>query len=130
MLFYIVKCFTVNLKKFATDAVGSLNLNRINENVEGKIGLVSVAFGETDHEVDEVGALDADRTHVGNHAAKLGRLAFDGGLEIGKACGGFFEAGGGLLAEHVELNFEAEQGLEDAVVEVAGNAAAFGLNGT
>src|SRR5246127_155794 len=29
MFFYVVECFTVNLEKFATDAVGSLHLHRI-----------------------------------------------------------------------------------------------------
>src|SRR5277367_5979551 len=129
MLFYVVKCFTVNLEELATDAVGSLNLNRINENVEREGGLVSEAFSEPDHEVDEVGALDTDRAHVGDHAAKLGGLAFNGLLEIGEAVGGLFWAGGGLFAEHVELNLEAEQGLKDAVVEIAGDTAALGFNG-
>ncbi len=129
MLFYVVECFTVNLEELATDAVGSLNLNRINENVEGESGLVSEAFGETDHEVDEVGALDADRAHVGNHAAELGGLAFDGLLEVGEAGGGLFGAGRCLFSEHIELNLETEQGLQDAVVEIAGDTAAFGLDG-
>src|SRR3984885_3513053 len=126
MFFYVVECLTVNLEELATDAVGSLNLNRINENVEGESGLVAKALGETDHEIDEVGALDTDRAHVGDHAAELGGLAFDGLLEVGEAAGGLFGRGGDLFAKHVELNLEAEQGLEDAVVEVAGNAAALG----
>src|ERR1700760_4985883 len=129
MLFYVVECFTVNLEKLATDAVGSLNFNRINENVKGESGLVSEAFCETDHEVDEVRALDPDGAHVGDHAAELSGLTFDGLLEIGEAGGSLFGAGAGLLAKYVELNLEAEQGLEDAVVEVAGDAAAFGLDG-
>ena len=128
MLFYVVKCFTVNLKEFAAHTVGSLNLNRINENVEGECGLVSEAFGETDHEIDEVGALDADRAHVGHHAAELGGLAFDGLLEVGEAREGLVGAGCSLFSEHVELNFKTEQGLEDAVVKVAGDTAAFGLD--
>src|SRR6202451_1294761 len=110
MFFYVVKCFTVNLKEFAAHTVGSLNLNRINENVEGECGLVSKAFGETDHEIDEVGALDTDRAHVGDHAAELGGLAFDGLLEVGEAAGGLFGGGSDLFAKHVELNLEAEQG--------------------
>src|SRR5580692_7213559 len=130
MLFYVVECFTVNLEELATNAVGSLNLNRINENVEGEGGLVAEAFCETDHEIDEVGALDTDGAHVGNHAAELSGLAFDGLLEVGKAGGSFFGAGSSLFSEDVELNLEAEQSLKDAVVEVAGNTAAFGLDGT
>src|ERR1700749_959221 len=130
MLFYVVECFTVNLEELAANAVGSLNLNRINENVEGERGLVAEAFGETDHEVDEVGALDTDRAHVGDHAAELGGLAFDGLLEVGEAASGLLRGGGDLFAEDVELDFEAKQGLEDAVMEVAGDAAAFGLDGT
>src|ERR1700729_2688193 len=126
MLFYVVKCFTVNLKELAADTIGSLNLNRINENVEGESGLVSEAFRETDHEVDEIGALDTDRAHVSNHAAELGGLTLHGLLEIGKAGEGLIGAGHGLFSEDVELNLEAEQGLEDAVVEVAGDTATFG----
>src|ERR1700722_7014603 len=119
MLFYVVKCFTVNLKEFAAHPIGSLNLNRINEYVEGQRGLVSEAFGETDHKVNEVGALDADRAHVGHHAAKPGGLPFGGLLEVGEAGEGLIRAGSSLFSEHVELNLEAEQGLKNAVVEVA-----------
>ncbi len=36
---------------------------------------------------------------------------------------------GELLAEYAELDFEAEQGLQDAVVQIAGNAAALGFDG-
>src|ERR1700733_612441 len=129
MLFYVVECFTVNLEELATHAIGRLNLNRINENVEGESGLVSEALGETDHEVDEVGALDADRTHVGNHAAELGGLAFDGLLEVGEAGGGLVWAGRFLFSQDIQLNLETEQGLQDAVVEIAGDTAAFSLDG-
>src|SRR6202451_798162 len=105
MLFYVVKCFTVNLKELAADTVGSLNLNRINENVEGQGGLVSEAFGETDHEIDEVGALDPDRAHVGDHAAELGGLAFDGLLEVGEARERLVGAGWRLFLEDRVLDF-------------------------
>src|SRR5579862_3237388 len=129
MLFYIVECFTVNLEKLAADAVGSLNLNRINEYIKGQGRLVSEAFGETDHQVNQVGALDTDGAHVRNHAAELRGLPFDGLLEVGEAAGGLLGGRSDLLAKDVELNLEAEQGLEDAVVEVAGDTAAFGLDG-
>src|ERR1700722_20954256 len=119
MLFYVVKCFTVNLKELATHSIGSLNLNRINENVEGQSGLVSEAFGETDHEINEVGALNADRAHVCNHAAERGGLAFDGLLEDGQARGSLVGAGAGLFSQDIELNLETEQGLEGAVVGIA-----------
>src|SRR5579862_8364349 len=128
MLFYVVECFTVNLEELAANAVGSLNLNRINENVEGERGLVSEALGETDHEVNEVGALDTDRAHVGNHAAELRGLAFDGLLEVGEAGGGLFGAGAGLFSQDIQLDLETEQGLQDAVVEIAGDTAAFTLD--
>src|SRR5579863_1731272 len=105
MLFYIVECFPVNLEQLATDAVRSLNLNRINEYIEGESGLVSKTFGEADHQVDEVGALDADRAHVGNHATELRRLPFDGLLEVGEAAGGLLGGNGDLFTEDVELNF-------------------------
>src|SRR5579863_1750635 len=129
MLFYVVECFTVNLEKLAADAIGSLNLNRINEYIKGQGRLISEAFGKTDHEVDQVSALDTHRAHVRNHAAELRRLAFDGLLQVREAPGGLLGACGDLFAKDVELNLEAEQGLENAVVEVARDAATFGLDG-
>src|ERR1700730_17806359 len=35
MFFYVIKCFTVNLEKFAADAVRSLHFDGIDEDVQG-----------------------------------------------------------------------------------------------
>src|ERR1700675_4965044 len=129
MLFYVVECFTVNLENLAADAVGGVEVGGSDHDVEGQSGFVAVALGETLHEVDEVGTLDAQGPEVGDHAAELGGLVFYGVLEVSEA--GFGLVGGGydFAAEDIELDFDAEQGLENAVVEVAGDAAAFAFDG-
>ena len=42
---------------------------------------------------------------------------------------GLIGGAGDAAAEDVQLDFDAQQGLENAVVEVAGDAAAFGFDG-
>src|SRR5580704_18228195 len=129
MLFYVVECFTVNLENLAADAVGSMEVGGFDHDVKGQGGLVAVALGETMHEVDKIGALDAEGTQVGDHAAELGGLVFYRVLEVAEAGFGLIGGGRDLTAEDVELDFDAEEGLEYAVVEVAGDAAAFAFNG-
>src|SRR5580698_3740202 len=60
MLFYVVECFTVNLENLATDAVGSVQVGGFDHDVEGQGGFVAVALGETLHQIDEIGALNAE----------------------------------------------------------------------
>src|SRR6266478_5065340 len=119
MLFYIVECFTVNLENLATDAVGSAQLGRIDEQIEGDRGFVAVALGEAPHEVNQIGTLHAQRPEVGDGLAELGALVSDGQLRRGR----------GLSAQNVELDFDAKERLKYPIVEVARNAAAFGLDG-
>src|SRR5580693_3837097 len=129
MLFYVVECFTVNLENLAADAVGSAQLGGIDEQIEGNGGFVAIAFGETAHEINKVGALDAERAEVGNDLAEFGTLVFDGLLEGGEAVDGLVWGGRDAAAEDINLDFDAEEGLENAVVEVAGDAAAFSFDG-
>src|SRR5262249_21262666 len=49
MLFYVVECFTVNLENLAAHAVGSVGLDRTDEQIQGKGGFVAVPLGETTH---------------------------------------------------------------------------------
>src|SRR5262245_40489834 len=72
MLFYVVECFPVNLEKLPTNAVGSAQIRRIHEEIEGQIGLVSEAFGEAPHEVYEVGRLHPHRLQVGHEMPQFG----------------------------------------------------------
>ncbi len=50
-------------------------------------------------------------------------------LEIAEAGFGLVGGGGDAAAEDVELDFDAEESLENAVVEVAGDAAPFAFDG-
>src|SRR5580704_11734874 len=129
MLFYVVECFTVNLENLATDAVGSAKLSGINEEIEGHSGFIAVALGETAHEIHKVGALHAEGAEVGDRLAELGTFVADGLLEVGEAGDGLLRSRGNAAAEDVELDFDAEESLENAVVEVAGDAAALGFDG-
>jgi hypothetical protein len=128
MLFYVVECFTVNLENLAADAVGGVEVSGFDHDVEGQGGFVAVALGETLHEVDEVGTLDTQGPEVGDHAAELGGLVFYGVLEVAEAGFGLVRGGDDFAAEDIELDFDAEEGLENAVVEVAGDAAAFAFD--
>src|SRR5580692_4994998 len=75
-------------------------------------------------------AADAVRSvEVGDHSAELGGLVFDGVLEIAKAGFGLVRGGRDLAAEDVKLDLDAEEGLKNAVVQVARNAAAFAFDG-
>src|ERR1700676_3893232 len=68
MLFYVVECFTVNLENLAADAVGGVEVGGFDDDVEGQGGFVAETLGETLHEIEEIGALDAEGTQVGDHA--------------------------------------------------------------
>src|SRR3984957_4889244 len=105
MLFYVVECFTVNLENRAAHAVGGVEVGGFDHDVERQSGFVAVALGKTLHEVDQVGALDAEGPEVGDHAAELGGLVFYSVLEVAKA--GFGSVGGGadFAAGDVEVTF-------------------------
>src|SRR6266481_4183594 len=130
MLFYNVECFTVNLENLATDAVGSAQLGRINEQIQGDGGFVAVALGETAHQIDQIGALHAQRAKVRDDLAQLRTLILDRLLEAGEAADGLFRGGGYAAAQDVQLDFDAQEGLKNAVVQVACYAAALGFDGT
>src|SRR6185437_1334305 len=129
MLFYVVKCFTVNLENLAADAVGSVQVGGFNHDVQGQGGFVAEAFSESVHQVDEVGALDAQWAQVGDHAAKLGGLVFYGLLEVAQAGDGLVGSSGDPAPEDVELDFDTQEGLQDPIVEIPGDAAALAFNG-
>src|SRR5258708_11484692 len=129
MLFYVVECFTVNLEDFAADAVGSAQLGRIDEQIKGDRGFIAIALGETAHQVNQIGTLYAQRAEVRDGLAELGTLVFYGLLEAGEAGDGQLRCGRGLSPQNVPLNFDTQKGLKYSIVKVAGNTAAFGLNG-
>src|SRR5580693_1767596 len=129
MLFYVVECFTVNLENLATDAVRSVQVVGFDDDIEGQSGFVAETLSETLHQVEEIGALDAEGAEVGDHASELGGLVFHSVLKVAEAGFGLVWRDGDPAAEDVELNLDAEQGLENAVVKVAGDAAAFAFDG-
>src|SRR5712692_3782979 len=109
MLFYVVECFPVNLENLAANAVGGAQLCRIDEQVQGNGGFIAIALGESAHEINEIGALDAQGAQVGDGLAELGGLVFNGLLKIRKGVGGLFRSGGNAAAEDVQLDFDAEE---------------------
>jgi hypothetical protein len=129
MLFYVVKCFTVNLENLATDAVRRAQLCRIDKQIKGDRGFVAVTFGETAHEVYQISALYAEGAKVSDDLAELSTLVFDGLLKGGEAGNGLIRRGRDTAAEDVQLDFDAEKGLENPVVKVASDAAAFCFDG-
>src|SRR3970282_1720476 len=106
MFFYVVECFSVNLKEVAADAVGYLQAGIVKEQVKRHSGLVAEAFSKPAHQVHQVGALNAKGTQVGDKAAQFFALVLDGLLERGQASGGLLGRLGQLPTEDVELDFQ------------------------
>ena len=104
MLFYVVECFSVNLENLAADAVGGAQLGGIDEQIKGDGGFVAVAFCKTAHQVNQIGALYAERTEVRDDLAELGALIFDRLLEAGEAADSVFWGGRCPAAQDVELD--------------------------
>jgi hypothetical protein len=129
MLFYVVECFTVNLENLAADAVGGAQLGGIDEQIKGDGGFVAVAFCKTAHQVNQIGALYAERTEVRDDLAEFGALIFDRLLEAGEATNSVFWGGRCPAAQDVELDFDAQEGLQDSIMKIAGDAAALGFDG-
>src|SRR6266849_8898847 len=129
MLFYVVECFSVNLENLAADAVRSVQLCRIDQQIQGDRRFVAVAFSESAHQINQIGALYAERTEIRDGLAELRTLVLDGLLEADKAADGLVRRGGNAAPQHVQLDFDAQESLKNPVVEVAGNAAALGLDG-
>src|SRR5258708_39498860 len=107
MLFYVVECFTVNLENLATDAVGSAQLGRINEQIQGDGGFVAIALGETTHQIDQIGTLDPEWAKVRNNLAQLRTLILNGLLEAGEAADGLLWRAGYPATQDIQLDFDA-----------------------
>src|SRR5260370_34861678 len=120
MLFYVVECFTVNLENLAADAVGSAQLGGIDQQIKGDGGFVAIAFCKTAHQVNQIGALNAEWTEVRDDLAELGTLIFDRLLEAGQSAGGVFRGGGNPAAEDGGREFDAQEGLQGSRMEIAG----------
>jgi hypothetical protein len=129
MLFYVVECFTVNLEKLAANAVRSTQFGGIDEQVERESGFVAEALGEAAHEVHEVGGLHAHGPQVGDESAEVRAFIAHRLLKIGKAGNDLLGRGGNAAPEDIQLDFDAEERLEDPIVEVARNSRALGFNG-
>src|SRR5438105_6623056 len=129
MLFYVMKCFSVNLKQFAADTVGQIEHGGIDEQIERYIGFIAEALCKPAHQVHQIGALDSERTHVHNHAAQLLSLVAHGMLQTGQLFGDMLGGVRQAAAQDIQLDFNAEESLEDAVVEVAGDTASLAFDG-
>src|ERR1700693_4114108 len=129
MFFYIVERFSIYLKQFAAQPVGQLQRRRIGKEIEGQAGSIAEALAETVHQVDQIGTLNAQRPHIGNHAPKLRRFISDRLLQRAQIAAHLLGSLRELAAEHVELNIHAQERLQDAVVDVSRNAAALAFDG-
>src|SRR6266478_1392142 len=129
MLFYVVECFSVNLENLATDAVWSAQLGRIYEQIQGDGGFVAIALGETTHQIDQIGTLDPERAKVRNDLAQFRTLILDCLLEAGEAADGLLWRAGYPATQDIQLDFDAQEGLKNPVVQVACDAAALGFDG-
>src|SRR5215831_4405580 len=129
MLFYVVECFTVNLENLATDAVRCAQLCRINQQIQGYRGFITVALGKAAHEVYQVRALDAQGAEVGNSLAQIGRFVLNRLLKVAKGVICLFGCRGEATTQDVQLYLNTEKGLENAIVKVAGDAAALRFDG-
>src|SRR5260370_20849870 len=124
MLFYVVECFSVNLENLATDAVGSAQLGRINEQIQSDRGFVAIALGESAHQIDQIGALNTKRAKVRNDLAQLRTFILNSLLEAGEAADGLLWRAGYPAAQDIQLDFDAHEGLNNPVMQVACDAAA------
>src|SRR5215813_2755808 len=102
MLFYVVECFSVNLK----------------------------TLGETAHQIDQIRGLHSHWPEVRNKGAQLGRFVFYGLLQGRKASRNRVVSLTDPAPQHVQLNFDAQKCLQNTIVKVAGDSGAFGFNGT
>ena len=112
-----------------SESNNSAEFGGIDEEVECEGGLVAVALGKAAHKVNQVSGLHADGSQVSDKGAEVGTFVADGLLEVAEAGGGMIWGNGHFAAEDVELNLDTEQGLQDAVVEVAGDAGTLGFDG-
>jgi len=101
----------------------------IDQQIKRNRRFVAVALGKTAHQVHQVGALDTEGAKIGDDLAKLGTLIFDGLLEGSEAGDGLFGRGGDTAAENVQLDLDAEKGLENPIVKVARDAATLCFDG-
>src|SRR5439155_6086021 len=90
MLFYVVECFSVNLENLPANAVRSAYFGGIDQQIKGDRGFIAIALGEATHQVNQIGALDAQGAEIRDRLAQLRTLVPDGLLEAGKAAYGLF----------------------------------------
>src|SRR2546428_7751481 len=129
MLFYVVECFTVNLENLAADAVGSAQLGRVNQQIQCNCGFVAIALGETAYQINQIGALDAQRAKVRDDLAQLRTLILDGLLEAGEAADGLVGCGGDPAPPGGRPGFGAPGGLGKTAVQGGRGAAGPGVVG-
>src|SRR5437762_2923894 len=122
--FHVVECFTVNLENLSAHPVRRPQLCRINQQIQRNRGLVPVPLRKAPHQVHQVRALHPQRPQVGHRLAQLGSLVLHRLLKIGQRAGGQFGSRRHPPPQHIQLNLDAQQRLQNAIVQVARNAAA------
>src|SRR5579859_1810839 len=130
MLFYVIECFSVNLEKLAADAVGSAQIRRIDEQIQGKWRFVAKTLGKAAHQVHQVRGLDTDGPKVRNKGAQLCGFVFNSLLKRRKASRNRIVSVADSPPQDIQLDLNAQKRLQNAVVKVAGDAGAFRFNGT
>src|SRR5215471_14006738 len=80
---------------------------------------VPKALRESSHQVHEVGGLYAYGLQVRYEAAQFGRFVLYRALQAGQRCFGMVGCCRDAAPYDVELDFDAEQSLQNAVVQIA-----------
>src|ERR1039458_2870864 len=123
MLFYVVKCFTVNLEKLPANAVREVQITVFNEQIHRQTVLASETLREAQHQFTQIRALDAQRAHVRDHTAQILALLLDSLLQTGEFRAGPLRCLRKFVPHDVELNFKAEQRLQNSVMQIPRNPA-------
>ncbi len=50
---------------------GNLQFGGVDQQIQSQAGFIAESLGKTPHQVHQIGALDLQRAHIGDHAAKL-----------------------------------------------------------
>src|ERR1700683_1559824 len=125
MLFYVVKCFPVYLEHLVASSVGKAQVAVFDKEIDGQAGFIAIAFRKTEHQLPHIRAFHTYWPQVGHHSAELFALLLNGGLQHLELLARLFGGPRKFAAEDVELDIQAQQGLEYSIVQVARNSAAF-----
>src|SRR5579863_5789610 len=129
MLFYVVERLTIYLEQFPAQTIGQPQIAVLDEQIHRQARIIAEALGETQHQFAHIRAFYPQRPQVCNHPTQFFAFLLNRFLQSFQLLTCLLRGPRELVAQDVELDIEAEQGLENAVVEVARDAAALGFDG-